>query len=48
MVLPIWAIFELMSIGEFGTFFDCIDEQIRKENKVKRNLGLILNIKYLA
>lgn len=36
--LPIWAIFELMSIGEFGTFFDCIDEQVRKE--ISKNVGI--------
>jgi abortive infection bacteriophage resistance protein len=29
--LPIWAIFELISLGEFGTFIDCLDESTRKD-----------------
>jgi len=28
--LPIWAIFELMSLGEFGTFVDCLKEDTSK------------------
>lgn len=36
--LPIWAIFELISLGEFGTFIDCLDPIIRK--KVSRSVGI--------
>lgn len=36
--LPIWAIFELISLGEFGTFIDCLDPKIRK--KVSRSVGI--------
>ena len=30
--LPIWAIFELISLGEFGTFVGCLDQNTRKKN----------------
>ncbi len=36
--LPIWAIFELISLGEFGTFIDCLEPVIRK--KVSSNVGI--------
>lgn len=36
--LPIWAIFELISLGEFGTFVDCLDETTRK--KVSKSVGI--------
>lgn len=29
--LPIWAIFEIISLGEFANFIDCLDEPTRKE-----------------
>lgn len=29
--LPIWAIFEIISLGEFATFIDCLDQATRKE-----------------
>lgn len=29
--LPIWAIFEIISLGEFAAFVDCLDEVTRKE-----------------
>lgn len=37
--LPIWAIFELLSLGEFGTFVACI------ESNTRRNISLKLGIK---
>ena len=36
--LPIWAIFELISLGEFGTFVDCLDQNTRK--KVSKSVGI--------
>ncbi len=28
--VPIWAIFELMTLGEFGTFVSCMDDTLKK------------------
>lgn len=28
--VPIWAIFELMTLGEFGTFVSCLDDKLKK------------------
>lgn len=36
--LPIWAIFELISLGEFGTFVDCLNPDIGK--KVSKSVGI--------
>ena len=36
--LPIWAIFELMSLGEFGNFVDCLNDSCRK--KISRSVGI--------
>lgn len=36
--LPIWAIFELMSLGEFGNFVDCLNDSCRK--KISRYVGI--------
>lgn len=36
--LPIWAIFELMSLGEFGTFIDCLGVDVRKE--ISKSVGI--------
>lgn len=36
--LPIWAIFELISLGEFGTFIDCLAPDTRK--KVSKSVGI--------
>lgn len=33
--LPIWAIFELISLGEFGNFVACIEEHTRKDISLK-------------
>lgn len=37
--VPIWGIFELISLGEFGAFVSCLDKNIRK----KVSLSLSLN-----
>ncbi|RHR65666.1 Abi family protein [Coprococcus sp. AF16-5] len=36
--LPIWAIFELICLGEFGTFIDCLAPDVRK--KVSESVGI--------
>ena len=36
--LPIWAIFELISLGEFASFVDCLDEATRKE--ISKSVGI--------
>ena len=36
--LPIWAIFELISLGEFGTFVDCLETTVGK--KVSKSIGI--------
>lgn len=36
--LPIWAIFEIISLGEFANFIDCLDETTRKE--ISKNVGI--------
>ena len=32
--IPIWAIFELLSLGEFGNFISCLDPVVRKKLSV--------------
>lgn len=36
--LPIWAIFELISLGEFGTFVDCLEPTTSK--KISKSVGI--------
>lgn len=36
--LPVWAIFELMSFGEFGNFLDCLNEAVRKQ--ISKSVGI--------
>ena len=38
MSVPIWAIFEILTLGEFGNFFSCLDYKVR--NAVSLQLGL--------
>lgn len=37
--LPIWAIFEIVSMGEFGTFVSCLDLDIKKSISESLNLN---------
>ena len=37
-LVPIWAIFELLSLGEFGNLFSCINIKVRKE--ISKNIGI--------
>jgi len=36
--VPIWAIFEVLSLGDFGKFISCLGESTRKN--ISKNLGL--------
>ena len=36
--VPIWAIFEVLTLGEFGTFFGCLNNSVRRS--VSKSLGL--------
>lgn len=36
--IPIWAIFELMSLGDFGSFISCTDENIK--HKIASSIGI--------
>lgn len=36
--LPIWAIFELISLGDFGNFISCLNSDVRK--KISKSIGI--------
>lgn len=36
--VPIWAIFELLSLGEFGTFVSCLNPDIKKD--ISKSIGI--------
>ncbi len=38
MSLPIWSIFELLSLGEFGHFVSCLNQNCRQE--ISKHLGI--------
>jgi abortive infection bacteriophage resistance protein len=37
--VPIWAIFEVISLGDFGTFISCLEEKIRKDISKELNFN---------
>lgn len=39
---PIWAIFEVMTLGNFGAFYDCLDKRVK--TAVVRDLGMPNNL----
>lgn len=39
--VPIWAIFEILTLGEFGTFVSCLKQNIRR--RISQNIGLDLS-----
>lgn len=41
--LPIWAIFELLSLGEFANFINCINVSTNKKISTAINLNISLN-----
>lgn len=40
--VPIWAIFEVMTLGNFGSFFDCLDIRVKRE--ITHDLGMPSNM----
>ena len=40
--IPIWAIFEVMTLGNFGSFYDCLDRRVK--TVIVRDLGLPTNL----
>ena len=40
--IPIWAIFEVMTLGNFGSFYDCLDRRVK--TKIVRDLGMPTNL----
>ncbi|WP_452040411.1 Abi family protein [Adlercreutzia rubneri] len=40
--IPIWAIFEVMTLGNFGSFYDCLDRRV--ETVIVRDLGMPTNL----
>lgn len=39
---PIWAIFEVMTLGNFGAFYDCLDRRVK--TAIVRDLGMPTNL----
>lgn len=39
---PIWAIFEVMTLGNFGAFYDCLDRRVKAA--IARDLGMPTNL----
>ena len=39
---PIWAIFEVMTLGNFGAFYDCLDKRVK--TAIVRDLGMPTNL----
>lgn len=40
--VPIWAIFEVMTLGNFGSFYECLDKRVQAS--VVRDLGMPTNL----
>ena len=40
--IPIWAIFEVMTLGNFGSFYSCLDRRVKTE--IVRDLGMPTNL----
>lgn len=40
--IPIWAIFEVMTLGNFGVFYDCLD--VRVKRMIAADLGMPTNL----
>ncbi|MDO4442494.1 MAG: Abi family protein [Slackia sp.] len=40
--IPIWAIFEVMTLGNFGSFYECLDKRVQAS--VARDLGMPTNL----
>ena len=40
--IPIWALFEVMTLGNFGAFYDCLD--MRVKSSIVRDVGMPTNL----
>lgn len=40
--IPIWAIFEVMTLGNFGSFYDCLDKRVK--TVIVRDLDMPTNL----
>lgn len=40
--IPIWALFEVMTLGNFGAFYDCLDSRVK--TAIVRDIGLPTNL----
>lgn len=40
--IPIWALFEVMTLGNFGAFYDCLDKRVKSE--VAKDLDMPTNL----
>ncbi len=40
--IPIWAIFEVMTLGNFGSFYECLDKRVK--TAITRDLGMPSNL----
>lgn len=40
--IPIWALFEVMTLGNFGAFYDCLDKRVKSE--VAKDLNMPTNL----
>lgn len=40
--IPIWAIFEVMTLGNFGSFYECLDKRVKRT--IVRDIGMPSNL----
>jgi abortive infection bacteriophage resistance protein len=40
--IPVWAIFEIMTLGNFGSFYDCLDDRVK--TSIVQDLGMPSNL----
>lgn len=40
--IPIWALFEVMTMGNFGSFYDCLDKRVK--TTIVRDIGMPTNL----
>lgn len=40
--IPIWAVFEVMTLGNFGSFYDCLDDRVK--TTIVHDLGMPDNL----
>lgn len=40
--IPIWALFEVMTLGNFGAFYDCLNKRVK--SRIAKDLGMPTNL----